>query len=264
METSSGKHIKTGVFVIVTLLLFIIGLYNIGGKRRVFESTVKLSAIFRNVNGLLPGNNVRFGGIDIGTVSRIDIISDTVIKAEFSIEPKSSAFITSTSIASIGTDGLMGNKIVNIGPGSTKGISLKEGEVIKTLPLVELDNAMRTLNKTNDNLEIITDDAKIVMNRFSSKNTFWSLLMDTAVADNVKQVIVSFKISSRNAEQFTNSLNEIAGRINEGKGGLGELIRDTSLAGNLHQAAADIRATGKNAVNITNDLNEITRQVWPP
>ncbi len=258
MEATTGKHIKTGVFVIVTLLFFIVGLYNIGGKRRVFESTVKLSAIFKNVNGLLAGNNVRFGGIDIGTVSRIEIISDTAIRAEFSIDHKSANYITSTSIASIGTDGLMGNKIVNIAPGNREGTSLKEGGVIKTLPLVELDNAMRTVNKTNDNLEVISEDARIVMNRISSKNSLWSVLMDTSVAGNVKQALTSISLTANNTVVLTKNLNKIVGGINNGEGSIGLLLRDTSFSGNLQHAAIDIRTTGKQLAHISGDLSEMS------
>jgi phospholipid/cholesterol/gamma-HCH transport system substrate-binding protein len=258
MNSQVNNRIRTGLFVIITTLLFIVGLYKIGGKRRMFGSVVKINAVFRNVNGLMPGNNVRFGGIDVGTVSKVEIIADTAVKAEFSVEQAAAAYISSTSVASIGTDGLMGNKILNIAPGSTIGVPVREGGRITTLPLVELDNAMRTLSKTNDNLEMISEDAKLVMNRFSTKNSLWSLLMDTAVADNVKQAIVNVRISGKNAVQLSRGLNEIVENVNNGKGSLGALIKDTSLSGNIHRAAMDIGIMGKQAASMSSDLSQIS------
>jgi phospholipid/cholesterol/gamma-HCH transport system substrate-binding protein len=261
MNSSTNSRLRTGIFVIITTLLFIIGLYKIGGKHRIFGSTMNVSAIFRNVNGLMQGNNVRFGGIDIGTVSKVEIISDTAIRATFSVEHEAAVHITSTSIASIGTDGLMGNKIVNIAPGAAGGKQIGEGGVVITLPLVELDNAMRTLNKTNENLELMTDDAKIVMNRFSKKNTLWSLLLDTAVADNVKQALVNVRQSGKNAVRITEGLDLMVDNVNNGKGSLGSLIKDTALSGNLHRAAADIGIVGKQAAHISNELNTVSDKI---
>ncbi|MFI5148150.1 MAG: MlaD family protein [Bacteroidia bacterium] len=227
----------------------------------MFRSTVQVTAVFKNVNGLCAGNNVRFGGIDVGTVSEVTILADTAVKAVLSIENEAAKFITSTAVASIGTDGLMGNKIVNIIPGKSGGVPVREGGMLQALPLIELDNAMRTLNKTNDNLEMITDDAKIVMNRFSAKNTLWSLLMDTAVADNVKQAILNIRLSGRNAVQITHGLDEMVGNVNKGNGSLGMLIKDTALAGNLHRAAVDIGIMGKQASSMSKDLSMLSDKI---
>ncbi len=258
METKTNNRLKLGIFVVVTTLLFAIALYKIGGKRSMFNSTVTINAVFKNVNGLMSGNNVRFGGIEIGTVSKVTIISDTAIQAELNIEKSSFGHITSTSIASIGTDGLMGNKIVNIAPGKKSGLPLKEGQFLLVLPNIELDNALRTLNKTNDNLELITDDVKVITSRFSAKNTLWSLLMDTAVAENVKQTVLDIRSSGGNARKISNGLSEMIVNVNKGKGTLGSLIRDSSLYLNLNKAAMDIRLSSRKAEKIAEDLGAMS------
>src|ERR1700741_1104116 len=116
MNKDLTRNIRLGFFVMAGLLLLISSLYMIGSKRNLFNSTIKVNVTFHNVNGLIEGNNVRFNGIDVGTVSKIQIESDTVLHVELVIDKNVSKFISSTSIASIGTDGLMGNKLVNITP----------------------------------------------------------------------------------------------------------------------------------------------------
>jgi phospholipid/cholesterol/gamma-HCH transport system substrate-binding protein len=261
MDKKVATYLKTGFFVVTTTVLFIIALYKLAGKRSMFNSTVRITAVFKNVNGLLPGNNVRFGGIDIGTVSKVSILSDTAIEAELDIQKAPFVHVSSTSIASIGTDGLMGNKIVNIIPGKAVGIPMKEGGSIQVLPLVEMDNAIRTLNKTNDNLEQITDDVKLITNRFSAKNTLWSILMDTAISDNLKNTLVDIRSSGRNVKVFSQGLAEMIGNVNQGKGNLGILLNDTSLAGNLRRALIDLRVSGRQTAVLTADLNRISAKL---
>src|SRR4051812_30930615 len=121
------RNIRLGSFVMAGLLLLIGALYMVGSKRNLFTSTIKVNVTFRNVNGLVIGNNVRFSGIDVGTVSQIEILSDTIIHVELVIDKNVAKFISSSSIASVGTDGLMGNKLVNISTGNGTRNPLQEG-----------------------------------------------------------------------------------------------------------------------------------------
>jgi len=114
MSKEIARNLRLGFFVIAGLLLLISSLYMVGSKRNLFNSTIKVNVTFHNVNGLMEGNNVRFSGIDVGTVSKIEIASDTIIHVELMIDKSVAKFISSSSVASIGTDGLMWNKLVNI------------------------------------------------------------------------------------------------------------------------------------------------------
>jgi phospholipid/cholesterol/gamma-HCH transport system substrate-binding protein len=259
MSAKTNNQLKTGFFVLLTTFLFILALYKLGSKRSMFGSAIRISVVFKNVNGLVAGNNVRFGGIDIGSVSKVEIIADTAIRAELAIEKTSAGFITSSCIASIGTDGLMGNKIVNIVPGRSGGVPVREGGTLSIMPLVEFDNAVRTLNKTNDNLELITDDVKVITGRFTEKNTLWSILMDTAVAGNVKQVLMDIRVSGGNVRNLSADLSTIINNINQGKGTLGALIHDTSVSGNLNRAVLDLRLTTRQTAQMTGDWDSISR-----
>src|SRR5438105_1158057 len=101
MSKELTRNIRLGSFVIGGLLLLISSLYMVGSKRNLFNSTIKVNVTFRNVNGLVAGNNVRFSGIDVGTVSSVEIASDTVIHVVLVIDKNVARFISSTSIASI-------------------------------------------------------------------------------------------------------------------------------------------------------------------
>src|ERR1035437_2401863 len=103
MSTQSNYKLKLGAFVMTAIVLFILALYYIGSKKNIFHTTINVSATFNNVNGLLSGNNVRFNGINVGTVSKVYAIADTIIKVEFTIDEDVTQYITMDAIISIGT-----------------------------------------------------------------------------------------------------------------------------------------------------------------
>lgn len=257
MDKETNKNIRLGFFVVIGLALLVGSLYMIGSKRNLFSSTIKVNVTFHNVNGLMEGNNVRFSGIDVGTVSKVEIASDTILHVELVINKTVAKFISSNSIATIGTDGLMGNKLVNISPGEGTGKPLEEGATLTAIKPIDMDEALRTLNKTNDNLQYITTDVKLITQRFSTKNTLWSILLDSSIAKNLKQSITNINTTTENTANFAKNLNAAMVDIKDGKGTLGKLLVDTSLSINITQAVTNFNQSSKSAVTITRDLNTV-------
>src|SRR5690606_24645963 len=108
MEKSNSQKIKVGIFVVVGTIILIAALYFIGSKQQMFTRNIKIYGTFNNVNGLTLGNNVRYSGINIGTVSKIEMFEEGEITVEMTVEEKVSKFIKKDALASIGTDGLVG------------------------------------------------------------------------------------------------------------------------------------------------------------
>ena len=160
MSSQSLRNTKLGLLVAIGTLFLIVAMYLIGDKQNLFGDTFKISADFNNVNGLTEGNNVRFGGINVGTIESVKITSDTTIRVVMLIEKESQDFIKKNSLASVGTDGLMGNKLININSVSFPSESVQEGDVIGTLRPIETDEMIRTLNRTNEDIAVIVHNLK--------------------------------------------------------------------------------------------------------
>ena len=86
MEKSVAQKLRLGIFVILGTIIFIMAVYFIGNRQQFFGKTETLKAHFENVNGLQEGNNVRFSGINVGYVKKIEIINDTLINVEMNID----------------------------------------------------------------------------------------------------------------------------------------------------------------------------------
>ncbi|MES2762645.1 MAG: MlaD family protein [Bacteroidota bacterium] len=201
MEKQKGNTIRLGIFVTLGVLFLIIGIYFIGQKQRLFSNVFKISGVFKNVSGLQVGNNVRFTGINVGTVEDIEIINDTSVRVDMVIEEKIHRFIKKDAKATIGSEGLMGNKTINITHGTSKQKQIEEDGFIATGQPVETDEILAKLKTTADNAATITDGLAAVMQNVSQgKGTIGKLFMDTTMAETLDQTITNLKRGTKGFE----------------------------------------------------------------
>jgi phospholipid/cholesterol/gamma-HCH transport system substrate-binding protein len=261
MAKEASKNIRLGVFVLMGTIFLIAALYMVGNNNNLFGNTFRVSAEFYDVNGLMPGNNVRFSGINVGTVESVEIVSDSTVKVTMVIEQDVRQYIRKNAIASIGTDGLMGNKIVNINAGGVNAEMLEEGDVLQTTRPIDQDEMIRTLSATNNNMQIITSNLRTITDRINSKNSLWSLLMDTVVAENVKASIVNIRVASNQSAILTGDLAAITAGVRNGKGTIGALITDTSIASGLKQAIVKFENINDSVAIVTGDISAIIKGI---
>ena len=261
MGKETTKNIRVGLFVLVGTTLLIFTLYLIGAKQNLFGSTFTLKAQFKNVNGLMSGNNVRFTGIDVGTVKKVEIINDSTVNVEMVIDNKIQKFIKKNATASVGSDGLMGNKLVNITSSSKDAASVENGDMLKTQSMVGTEDMLKTLDYTNQNIKEISVEVKSMVKKLNSPNSLWSILMDTVVAENLKQTVVKIKLTAENSATVTGDLSRIIGHIKAGKGTIGALLSDTVFSSKLNQSIINIKLVSDTLATITGDLHSITSKI---
>jgi len=194
MKKNPGKKIALGLFVIAGLCFFIAAIYYIGKRQQLFNNTFRVSGIFKDVKGLQAGNNVRFSGINVGVVENIAIANDTSVRVDVLINEDTRRFIRKNASAVIGSDGLMGNKILIIMPGTPGEETIENNDYIHTSMPVSIDEILVKLKVTGDNAANITGDlAAIVGNIRSGKGTVGKLFMDSTFAKNLDKTIVNLK-----------------------------------------------------------------------
>lgn len=200
MKTKQN-NIKLGAIVLATVTALVVGLYLIGDKKNLFGDTFLVAARFNDVNGLVSGNNVRFGGVDVGTVESVEIISDTSVLVIMRVDEKYHRHIYPTSVAMLSSDGVMGNKLVAISSMNPAGKPVAANSMIKSVNPVSMDETTRTLSITNNNLKEITDNVKSMTDKLDS-SALWMVLSDTSIAESLRNSTYSLN-ESLNA--FSNS-----------------------------------------------------------
>lgn len=236
-------------------------LYMIGSSRNLFSSNFEISATFNNVNGLLPGNNVRLSGIDVGTVKRISVTSDSTVQVFMIINKKMRKFIRQNSIASVGTDGLMGSKLVNINSLPGKSELINSGDTLKSLRPIESDEMLRTLNTTNLNLARITTDMRMITHKLNSSTSIWSVVQDPMMADQLKSIINHVESAAFGAEKASEQVNMLLAEAVSGNGLIGTLISDTVMVKEIHSMIKDVRLSGKNIYTSSESVSRLMEKL---
>ena len=197
MKKDTGFKIKLGIFISLGIAVFIVGIYFIGEKQQLFRSTFHLSGVFRDVAGLQAGNNVRLSGINVGTVENISIVSDTSVRVEILIDENTRKFKKKDAIASIGSEGLMGNKIIIINPGTGGKKEIENNDIVQTIQPINMDDILVSLKSSIDNTTVITSNlSKITDNVQSGKGTLGRLLTDKSLGKTFDSTFVNLKEST--------------------------------------------------------------------
>jgi phospholipid/cholesterol/gamma-HCH transport system substrate-binding protein len=261
MEEQTKNNIRLGLLVLAGLFLLILTLYGVGKNQNLFGSSFQLKARFSNISGLMKGNNIRFSGIQVGTVKNIEILNDTTIEVTMLIDKKVQPFIHANALASIGTEGLMGNKIINITPSNAAAPGVAGGTMLATQRIVNTDEMLQVLARTNNNIADISEDLKSAAHRIRSSTGLWSLLGDTGLAIHLRASLANIDRAAVHTRQFTEDIREMVSGAREGKGSIGRLLTDTAFYHDLEQAALTIHQAGKGAGDLVAHLDEMTQQV---
>jgi len=256
MEKTASNKISLGFFVIIGLLIFILAIYFIGDKQKMFGKTNHLEAVFNNVNGLQLGNNVRYSGISVGTVRKIIMINDTTIRVDMSIDKSIFSFIKKDAIATIGTDGLVGNMIINIIPGEGNEPSVKPGDEIRSYNRIRTEDLLSTLSLTNENAATLTTNLlKITNKMIEGKGTFGSLLNDTLISKDIKETMHYLKLTSMSASESMMKLNQLIASLNNKNNILG-VIKDTTEANKIKRMITNLDYSTNEIKKVLMNLNE--------
>jgi phospholipid/cholesterol/gamma-HCH transport system substrate-binding protein len=206
MKNETKNKTRLGIFVSISMVLFIAGIYFIGQKQQLFGSTFHISGIFKDISGLQVGNNVRFSGINVGVIDDIQQITDSTVKVEMLIDEHARKFMKKNAKAIIGSDGLMGNKLVVIIAGKTGQQQLSDNDVIETAQPISMDDILLKVKVTSDNTANITGDlAAIIGNIRQGKGTIGKLFMDSLFAQNIDQTLVTIKQGAGGFKQNMNA-----------------------------------------------------------
>lgn len=210
MDTHTYKFkVRLGLFIAGGLALFVLAIFIIGKQKNLFNPVLKLTTTFYNVSGLQVGNNIRFSGINVGTVDNIVIINDSTVLVDMIIRKEIQQFIKSDSEVAIGSEGLIGDKLLIITQGSNDAPIATKGQHLNSIEPVELDAIMASLEVTAINIEVITEQlAEIMININSGEGTLGRLIQDTTIADNLDKTILNLRKSSKGLDENMNAAKE--------------------------------------------------------
>lgn len=265
MKMKTVDNVKLGIFVIGGILFLVLLLYMIGRNQNMFGSNFQLKARFSNVQGLKSGNNVRYSGIEIGTVRSVDILNDTTMEVSMYLENQMKGRIRKDAIVSIGNDGLVGNKVVNILPGLGTAPFAEEGDILTGKKVVDPDDMLSTLASTNDEIAIIASQLRQTVEKINASKGLWTILEDEQLPLEIRSSAGNIRRATSRADQMVSGLQLLVDDVRSGKGSLGKLLVDTGFEKDLHETVLKIKMAGENADSLARHLdllvNDLSREM---
>lgn len=256
MKTSKNtKAVIVGLFSIVGIGIFIVGVFTLGGQHSLFVSTISVNALFSDVSGLQKGDNVWYEGVKVGTVKSVLLSGKSHVEVKMNIEKKACAYIHNDAKVKIGSDGLIGNRIVLIVGGSTESPLIQDGDIILADKALTTDDLVNTLQKNNLNLLDITSDLKTVSKRIvNGEGTIGKLLKNDSLLNNLQNVVSIVKQASLNTRQITSNLETYTSKF-ETKGSFtNDLVSDTVIFYELRATVTQIQEISKTIAVVANNL----------
>lgn len=259
MESQEIKrNIKLGAFVLGGVALFLISVFYLGRENNIFSKTFTVSAIFKNVEGLKDGDNVWLSGVKIGTVKKVSIISEGQVIVTMALKEKQNDFIKKDATANIGSDGLVGNKIVVIRPGSANE-TIHDNDTINSFSPTDTQELFNLAKEVGTDIKAITSDLKMTTAKINAgQGVIGELLNEGEMAKELRASMSAIRRASENATRATNEINKILTEINQGDGLMTKLIRDTTYAAQFSRTMENVEQVGENAKKMAADLKEVT------
>lgn len=240
---------RLGIFIASALLLFIVAIYLIGSKQNLFTSTTDVHASFKDIRGLMPGNIVRFAGINIGTVSDIQLESDSSVVVTMTIRDNYTDHIYKNSSVQIGQEGLMGGKIILISSGDPDTGKVEEGDSLPVAGGLDIQAMIAQATEMLDEARGTVANMRSITGKLDAGDGDIALLL------NENHLTEALNDATRKLNASLADVQQITSKINEGEGDLGRLVNDDSITTRVNVIMANLQASSERADSLVEELH---------
>lgn len=262
MEKKNRRAVIVGIFVFLALVIFVLGVMTLGGQQSIFNKGATIHAVFDDVGGLQPGNNVRYAGVKVGTVKNVSFTNDARIDVTMNIEKESLGVIKKDVKAKLGSEGFIGNKMVVLYGGSTTAPVVPDGSLVQSERALSTEEMMETLQKNNENILAITTNFKNISEGMVNGNgTVGRFLKDEQLYRDLQTSMASLKVAAANAQYMVSNVTAYTARLTS-KGSLAnDLVTDTVIFSRLRSTVKEIDALSERASLVMNNLQSASHDL---
>jgi phospholipid/cholesterol/gamma-HCH transport system substrate-binding protein len=254
------NNIKLGIFVICGLVILVIALYLVGENKNNWGSGIQVKIHFSDLNGLVEGDNVLYAGMAAGSVKKVQILNDTTIEVILLVNNKTRHFIRRNSVATIGSEGLMGNKVINITPGRGNATLVKDGDYLATRQPVGIDQMLPKLSRIGDNVAVVSEVLKNTVLALDSSRLM-KLMKDSNTATQLRSSLAGAQLTMQNTAAVTAVFRDLAYQTKNGKGALGVLIADSNFARSISKTVNQLEGASHNVTEASLKFNNTVSNI---
>lgn len=256
-STPQKRAVIVGIFVFLGILFLVLGILVIGNLKDTFKRKAEIFTLFDDVGGLQVGNNIWFSGVKIGSISDLQFYGESKVKVGMKIDVKSRPFIHKDAFVKLGTDGLIGNKILIIYGGTPQSPAIESGDTLRTEKTFSSEEVLNTLQENNKNLFSITSDLKIITGKIAKgEGTVGKLMDDEALYNHLEAASQSLQNAAGQAQKLIGSLNKFSEGLNKEGTLAHQLTTDTMVFNSMKSSVVRLQQMADTAHVFISNLKE--------
>ncbi len=262
----NNRPVTVGIFIFIGIAILVLTIFTLGGQKKTFVKSVTINAVFNDVGGLLKGGNIWFSGVKVGTVKDIKFYGSSQVQVIMNIEKDALPHIKKDAKAKIGSDGLIGSKIVIIYGGDSATAQVVKDDFLKVETAVSTEDMLATLQANNKNLLEITNNFKSISKKVDSgQGTLATLINDPAIANKLRttvsdlhETVGNFKTVSVNSKNVLANLQGFSGKLNTPGNSINDIVSDTIIYNNIKGTVQQLQTAANSVTQFTANLKTVS------
>lgn len=257
MKRRSVPLFRIGLFVVIGFAVLLVFIFAIGSQEKMFNRKTEIYAKFKTVSGLKSGAQVQYSGIAVGSVTDIELPKAPTdsVRVTMKIVNDALHLIRANSLATISTEGIIGDKIILIEDGPGPAAAIGEGELVQGKSPKDYTQAIDTLEEAVKNVNRIASEASLILQGLrNGEGSVGKLLTDEALYLDIQRLAVDSRATMLAARAqidkvghevaiLSTDVQEIVGGIKRGEGSVGKLLHDEELYNDLRATSDNIRVS---------------------
>lgn len=262
----NNRPVIIGIFILLGIVILVVTIFTLGGQQKTFVRSFTINAVFKDVGGLQDGGNIWFSGVKVGTIKKISFYGDSQVQVAMSIELNAQSHIHKDAKAKIGSDGLIGNKIVIIYGGTASMPQVEKDDFLSVETAISTDDMLATLQENNKNLLEITKNFKSISKKIDTgQGALATLLNDPTMAnklgatvDNLQQTVANLKAVSVNSRNVIANLEGFSGKLNKPGNSINDLAADTVVYSSIKATLLQLNNASNSITKFTANLKTVS------
>lgn len=269
ITVKNKRPVIVGIFILLGIAILVVTIFTLGGQKKTFVKSFTIHAIFNDVAGLNKGGNVWLSGVKVGTVKDIRFFGNSQVDVTLSIEKSVQSHIRKNARAKIGSDGLIGNRIVIIYDGDSTMLPVEKDDLLQVEKSSSMDDMLAVLQSSSKNLFEITSDFKSISKKINSGQGLLSALInDPAMAnklnttmDKLQATVSNFKTVSVTGKNVLSDLKNVSGKLNEPGNSINDLVSDTIMYREIKTTLEQLEKSADAVAALTSNLNAASEKL---
>ncbi len=255
MQLRQTQKIRLGFFFLLSIVLLVVTIYYLGKEKFLFRDVITVNTFFNDIKGLMAGNNVRYLGMEAGTVAEIDIVNDSSVRVTMHIDESYTSYIKKDAKAQIESEGVMGSKVITILPGTPGAETIEENDVLASVTMISMEGFVNEASTLLTKVQSVTQQFVEISQKINEgKGDIGILLNEDRITTEISGV-------SQEMQGLANQLNNIFYKINQGDGDVAQLINEDNLTTQLNNIFVQLDTVTQKARQLSENLGKTTETI---